>query len=85
MDWSSLLGMLFVAIVRQYHQCHTKNAIQPVFEINVKNVVHCTTALSSNAEAFTNNRPFQTIEAEKLTRKFYKNNSCALLGAGAYI
>ena len=43
------------------------------------------TALSYNAEAYTNNRPFQTVELEKLTKKFYKKNSCALLGAGAYI
>ena len=43
------------------------------------------TALSFNAEAFTNNRTSQAVEPEKLTRKFYKNNSCDLLGAGAYI
>ena len=43
------------------------------------------TALSLNAEAFTNNRTSQAVEPEKLTRKFYKNNSCALFGAGAYI
>ena len=42
-------------------------------------------ALSSNVEAFANNRRFQTVEPEKLTRKFDKNDSCALLGAGAYI
>ena len=29
------------------------------------------TALALNAEACTNNRPFQTVESEKLTRKFY--------------
>ena len=32
-----------------------------------------------------NNSPFQTVEPEKLTRKFYKNNSRALLGDGADI
>ena len=33
-----------------------------------------------NAQAHTNNRPLQTVEPEKLTRKFYKNNFCALSG-----
>ena len=43
------------------------------------------TALSLNAEAFTNNRTFQAVEPEKLTRKCYMNKSCALLGTRAYI
>ena len=43
------------------------------------------TALSLNAEAFTNNRTFQAVEPEKFTRKYHKNNSCAFLRAGAYI
>ena len=43
------------------------------------------TALSLLAEAPTNNRPFQTVEPEKLTKKFYKNNVCLLLGDGACI
>ena len=51
----------------------------------VINGAYSITALSSNAEAFTNNRTFQAVEPEKLTRKFYKNNFGALLGAGAYI
>ena len=38
------------------------------------------TALSLNAETSTNNRTFQAVEPEKLTRKFLnKNNSCAHL------
>ena len=36
------------------------------------------------AEAHTNNRPLNTAEPEKLTRKFYNNNFCALLGNSAY-
>ena len=38
-----------------------------------------------NADAIKNNRSSQAIEPEKFTRKFYKNNSCDHLGAGAYI
>ena len=38
--------------------------------------------LALNAEACLNNRTFQTVEQEKLKRKFRENNSCALLGAG---
>ena len=30
-------------------------------------------------------RPFKTVEPKKLTRKFYKNNFCALLGDNACI
>ena len=33
----------------------------------------------------TNSRPFQTVEPEKLTKKFYKNNFFALLGDDACI
>ena len=43
------------------------------------------TALLEHAEAYTNNRPFQTVEPEKLTRKFYKKNVCALLGDSASV
>ena len=50
-----------------------------------KTVNKCGTALSENAEGYTNNRPFQTVKPEKLTRKIYKNNSCVVLRDGAYI
>ena len=40
----------------------------------------CITALLLKAEAHTNNRPLQTVDPDKLTRKFYKNNFWALLG-----
>ena len=43
------------------------------------------TALSEASEAYTNNRPFQTVEPEKLTRKFYKKNSRGHLGYDNYI
>ena len=51
---------------------------------SVTHPYRCATALSLNAEAFMNNRTSQAVEPEKLTRKFYKKNSGALLGAGAY-
>ena len=54
-------------------------ALPPIVQIG-----HSTnTALSLNAEAFSNDRTSQAVEQEKMTRKFYKNNSCAFLGTGA--
>ena len=43
------------------------------------------TSFLLNVEAFTNNRTLQVVEPEKLNRKYYKNNSCAILAADAYI
>ena len=44
-----------------------------------------TLTLVLNAKACLNNRTFQTVEQEKLTRKFNKNNSWGILEAGKYI
>ena len=47
---------------------------------DLRSLTHC---LIVNAGANTDNRPFHTVEPEKLDNKFYKNNLCTLLGAGA--
>ena len=44
-----------------------------------------TLAASMLRTGCTTNRLFQTVETENLTKKFYKNNFCALLGEGPYI
>ena len=58
------------------------NTVYPVHSIYS---VHPVTGASTLLNAGPNNRPFQTVEPEKLTNKFYKNNFCALLGDGACI
>ena len=50
----------------------------------MQNPLATTIALFLNAEAFMSNKTFQTVEPDK-SKFFYNNNSCALLGAGAYI
>ena len=70
--------------LRQHRLGRVKTACEPRAVASVFNRT-LSTALSLNAQAFTNNRTSQAVEPEKVTRKFYKNNSCALSGAGAYI
>ena len=43
------------------------------------------TGASTQLNSGPNNMPFLTVEPEKLTKKFYKNVFCALLGDGACI
>ena len=61
----------------QLSKCTTmtcmKTLLKSVLEMysHLSVVYHC----FLNTDAYTNNRPFQTVEPEKLTRKFYKKNS----------
>ena len=91
-DWNTWTSLIFQRCNRPTSRPNNHPNMhynRPEFNLYIKYYIplQCfqSTALSLNAEAFTNNRTFQAIKWEKLTRKFSKNNSCALLGADAYI
>ena len=63
--------------------CMTRWELGKILKLILKQFISL--AASMLRTRCTNNRPFQTEEQEKLTRKFYKKNFCALLGDGACI